>query len=351
MTFASDNWTGACERVGEALAEASAGAAPAYAADAWTGRALDHLSAFFERDIAAFFVATGCAANGLALASLSRPAGVAFCHVDAHLVTDEAGAPAFFAHGQSIETVDGPGGRIDPLELSRALARYPKGVVHHGQPAVVSIANVNEMGLCYRPADVGEIAALARRRGLGVHMDGARFANALVHTGASPADLTWRSGVDVLSLGFTKTGAWCAEAVIFFDRARRADVAFRHKQAGQLLSKNRFAAAQFCALLDGNHVLDLARHANAAAARLADVLAASDEAALLHRPQSNEVFAHLSPAAARRLEAAGAGGLAWTPRSRHTPSPPQPGWTLHRFVTSFRTSDEEVMRAAAALAD
>lgn len=350
MSFGSDNWAGASDRVMAALAEASEGLAPAYGGDAWTGRAHDILSDHFERDVAVFFVATGSAANSLALASVAKPGGVVFCHVDAHIGEAEAGAPLMFSPGTQLALVDGPEGRMSPKALAARLAEFPPGDVHRGRPVAVSITNVNELGQCYRAADVAEIAAIARRRGCAVHMDGARFVNAVAHTGASPADLTWRAGVDLMSLGLTKGGAWCAEAVILFDPSRRADFAYRHKQAAQLFSKNRFAAAQFVALLQDNHALGLAAHANGMASAVGEVLTASGVARLLLAPQSNEVFAWLAPEAVERVRAAGIAFAPWQARSAHIGAPPAAGWTLCRFVASFRTRDEEVEALAKALA-
>lgn len=350
MTFASDNWAGASPRVMEALAEANEGDAPAYGGDAVTDRATAMLADYFERDVTAFFVATGSAANALCLSAFSRPAGVVFCAMDAHIARDEAGAPLLFAPGQSLHPVEGPGGRIGPSELAEALGYYPEGVVHHGQAAAVSLTNVNEFGQCYTPDETAAVAGVAKGRGLRVHLDGARFSNALAWTGASPADLTWRAGVDAVSLGLTKTGGWCAEVAVFFDGALAADAAYRHKQAAQLFSKNRFAAAQVVALLSDGHALALAAHANAVGARLAEAVEAAEGAALVHPTQSNEVFAYLSPAASARLEAAGFPVRAWAPHTRRLPPPPDPSWTMARFVASFRSTEEEVARFAAALA-
>lgn len=347
--FASDNWAGAADAVMRTLAEANEDLAPAYGADRWTGRAQDLLAGFFERDVAVVFVSTGSAANALALASYGKPGGVVLAHIDAHILRDEAAAPAFFSAGNVIDPVDGPAGKIDPDALAGTLAGYAPGVVHFGRPVAVSLTNVNEIGQTYTPAEVGRIAAIAKSRGLAVHMDGARFANAVVHSGATPADLTWRAGVDVLSLGLTKTGGWCAEAVVFFDLSMKEDVLYRHKQTAQLLSKNRFMAAQFCALLDGHHVLGLAAHANGMASALAEVLAASGEAVLLHPPASNEIFAWLSPAGVARIEAAGVVAHPWVSHSAHLPAAPAAGWQLRRFVASFRTTTQEVGAVADAL--
>ena len=350
MSFGSDNWAGASQRVMEVLAEANAELAPAYGNDHWTGRARDLLSDQFEKDVAAFFVGTGSAANSLALGAFARPGGIVIAHTDAHLARDEAGAPLLFSPGMQIDVIDGPDGRISPKALAARLKGYGERDVHRGRPVAVSITNVNEIGQCYSTADVAEIAAIARRRGCAVHMDGARFVNALAHTGASPADLTWRAGVDVLSLGLTKAGAWCAGAVILFDPKMRDEFAYRHKQGAQLLSKNRFAAAQFVAMLEDNHALGLATHANRMGQTVADVLEASGGAELYLRPQANEVFAFLSPAARERLTEAQIAFAPWHTRSAHAKTSPDPDWALCRFVTSFRTSDAEVAALEEALA-
>ncbi|GAB5374823.1 MAG: low specificity L-threonine aldolase [Acuticoccus sp.] len=348
MSFGSDNWAGTTDRVMSVLAEANEGLAPAYGHDSWTGRARDLLSEQFQTDVAAFFVGTGTAANSLSLAQYARPGGIALCHPDAHVGGDEAGAPHLFSAGLQIDPVDGPAGRIAPRALSERLSRFT-GNVHHGRPVAVSIANVNELGQCYSTADVAEIAAIARRYGCAVHMDGARFVNALARTGASPADLTWRAGVDVLSLGLTKCGAWCAEAVILFDTKLREDFSFRQMQAAQLFSKSRFVAAQFVAMLEDNHALGLAAHANGMADRIAATMRGSAEASLLLEPQANEVFAYLAPQAAERLRAAGIAFAPWQVRSAHIAPPPHADWTLSRFIASFRTTEAEIDALAAAL--
>lgn len=348
MSFGSDNWAGTTDRVMAVLAEANEGLAPAYGHDHWTGRAHDILSDQFETDVAAFFVATGTAANSLSLAQFARPGGVAICHPDAHVGGDEAGAPHLFSPGLQISPVDGPAGRISPKALSARFAAFT-GNVHHGRPVAVSIANINELGQCYSTADIAEIAALARRHDCALHMDGARFVNALAHTGASPADLTWRAGVDVLSLGLTKCGAWCAEAVILFNTKLREDFSFRQMQGAQLFSKSRFVAAQFVAMLEDNHALGLAAHANTMGARIAAVLRDTPHSALLLEPQANEVFAFLSPDAATRLREADIAFAPWQLRSAHAAAAPHEGWILARFIASFRTTEAEIDALASAI--
>jgi len=349
MSFGSDNWAGAADWVMAVLAEANDGQAPAYGGDAWTARAEAAIGQWFEHDVAVMFVATGTAANSLSLAIYSKPGGAVISHVDAHLARDEAGAPQLFAPGTQLDTMDGAHGRIAPADLAARLACYKPGDVHFGRPTVVSITNVNEIGQCYGPAEVAEIAAVARTSDCALHMDGARFANALAFTGASPADLTWRAGVDIMSLGFTKTGGWAAEAIVMFDPSMREDAGYRQMQAAQLFSKNRFASAQFVALLQDGHVMELAGHANRMAEQIALVIDTSDRAVLVLPPQSNEVFAYVSPEGAARIKAAGIAYAPYRFRSAFLPAPPQEDWTLCRFVANFRTRDEEIASLAAAL--
>ncbi|MBJ3775423.1 threonine aldolase family protein [Acuticoccus mangrovi] len=351
MSFASDNWAGASDAVVAALAAAADGFAPAYGGDPLTHEAHALAAAFFEREVALFFVSTGSAANSLSLAAASRPGGVVICHVDAHIARDEAGAPGLFAPHQTLDPIDGAAGRLTADAVAARLAEYPEGVVHHGRPTAISLTNVNEFGQCYGGGEVAAIADVAHARGAMVHLDGARFFNALAHTGAAPADLTWRAGVDIMSLGFTKVGAFCAEAVVLFDPAMAEDFAYRHKQAAMLFSKNRFAAAQAVALLKDGHALALAAHANAMATRLAALLEASPEAALLFAPEANEMFAYLAPALSARLAAAGIVAHAIGVRSRLLPPAPGPDWTLQRFVTSFRTDAAQLDALAAALSE
>lgn len=349
-TFGSDNWAGASDKVMAMLAEANVGPAPAYGNDTWTARAKDALNAFFEREVTAFFVPNGTGANALALAAYARPGGVILCHQDGHIARDEAGAPLQLAP-QLLDPVDGPAGRIDPDLLGQRLEAYPPGAIQDGRPTIVSLTNATELGQCYTPAQVAAITEVAKSRDLAVHMDGARFFNALANLRVSAADMTWRAGVDAVSLGLTKTGAWCAEVVVLFDSALALDTAYRHKQASMLFSKNRFVAAQVAALLEDDHALALAEHANQMAARLADRLAACGAPAA-YPPQCNEVFAWLAQDAAARLRSAGVSFATWgVVRSAFGPKRPEsmPDAALSRFVTSYRTTEAEIEAVAVAL--
>jgi threonine aldolase len=282
-----------------------------------------------------FPVATGTAANALALATLTPVWGAIYCHADSHIQTDECGAPEFFAGGAKLLPLPGADAKLAPGTVEAAMIE--QGVVHHVQPAAISISQATEAGTLYRPEEVAALGA--RRYGLALHMDGARFANAVAALGCSPAELTWRAGVDVLSLGATKNGALAAEAVVFFDRARADGFAYRRKRGGHLLSKMRFLSAQLEAYLSDGLWLRCASHANRMAALLSAGLAALPGARLRHPTEANEVFVELPEAAIARLAAAGFGFHRWgSPTSR-----------CLRLVAAFdtRAADVEALIAAA----
>ncbi|WP_187968206.1 threonine aldolase family protein [Aquibium microcysteis] len=346
MIFASDNWAGAHPAIAAGLTAHSAGYARAYGNGDLDRAVKETFCTIFERDVAVFFVSTGTAANALSLVAVNRPGGVAFCHREAHMTEDEGGAPEYFTGGGRLCRVDGPLGRMSPAELDRAVQRYPAEFVHSGRPMAVSVTQATEVGTVYALDDIDAVASVARRHGLPLHMDGARFANALVSLGVSPAEMTWKRGVDLLSFGGTKNGCWCAEAVVLFDPAMAAEFAFIHKRAAQLFSKARFVSAQFEAYFRDGLWLETARHSNAMAASLADGFRTSGAARLAWEPQANEVFAILSQDVAARLQGAGAVFHPW-----HAPA----GYTgamaadeaVYRFVTSFATTarDVEAFRA------
>ncbi len=348
MNFASDNWAGASPRIAEAITAAAGGFAPAYGADPLTQEVTAGLSRFFERDVSVFFVATGTAANALALAHVARPGGVVFCHSHAHIAADEAGAPEFLTGGARLAGIAGPNGKLTPETLRETIARYPADFVFHGQPMAVSISQLTEAGSAYAPDEVAAIAAVAREAGVPLHMDGARFANAVAGLGCSPADITWRAGVDMLSLGGTKNGCFAAEAVVFFDPDKAKGFEFQRKRSGHVFSKGRFVAAQFAAWLADDHWLDLARHANRAARALAAAIDGADGAALALQPAGNEVFAYLSEEAHLRLQSAGARYYDW-PAGALGVAEPGEGRVLVRLVASFRTEDAEIEQFAGLL--
>jgi threonine aldolase len=341
MIFASDNWAGVSERVRDALAAAGSGIVPAYGGDELTKSVEARFNEIFEREVAVFFVATGTAANALALAAYARPGGVVLCHAGAHIVDDEAGAPEFQA-GCRVEGLPGANGKVTPAAIETALQRFSPAAVYHGQPMAVSISQLTELGTAYTPTEVAAIAAAAEAAGVPLHMDGARFASAVAGLDVSPADITWRAGVDVLSFGGTKGGCWAAEAVVFFDKAQAAHFPYLRKRAGQLFSKSRFVAAQFAAYLGEGHWLELARTANARAARLAEGIGASGHSHVPVPVDGTEVFAILPVEQARKLRAAGAAFHDWPASAA--------GATLAadevmvRLVTNFATTSEEVER-------
>ena len=308
MKFLSDNTAPATPEVMAALQAANQGAARAYGDDDWTRRLDDAFSRYFERPVRAFPVSTGTAANSLALATLTPPYGAIYTTEAAHVVHDECGAVELQSGGARIVTLPAPDGRLDAAVLERALADTVVSV-HSFQPAAVTITQVTECGTVYRPAQVAAIAAVAHARGLPLHMDGARFANALAALGESPTALTWKAGVDILSFGATKNGAINAEAVVFFDTARVRDFELRRKRAAQLLSKMRYASAQLLACLEGTFFLANAARANRLAARIA----AAAGPRLLFAADANLVFLKLAPAEAASLREQGFDFYDWGP--------------------------------------
>jgi threonine aldolase len=331
MRFFSDNSATACPAVLDAILAANAPDA-AYDGDALSRSLGAAFSELFEVPVSALWVATGTAANALALAALVPPHGGVLCHRDAHIQNDEAGAPEFYTHGAKLMLVEGAGAKLDPAGVAK-VADAIANDVHRVQPHALSITNATEYGRVYAPDEVAALGALARARGWGLHMDGARFANAVVHLGCSPADLTWRAGVDVLSFGFVKNGGLAAEALIFFRRELAATTLYRRKRAGHLMSKGRFAAAQILAMLRDGVWLANARAANAGAA----LLARAASGRLLHPVEANELFLSMTPAEAAQLRAQGFQFYDWAENEV-------------RFVVSWDQPDSEVAALSAALA-
>ncbi|WP_299615914.1 low specificity L-threonine aldolase [Pelagibius sp.] len=338
-SFASDNVTGIAPAILAALQAANAGSAPAYGEDAVTARLSERVSHLFERDCAVFPVATGSAANSLAMAALVPRYGAVYCHREAHLNVDECGGPEFYTGGAKLVALDGAHAKIDAAALEAAIDGA--GDVHRVQPAALSITQASEKGTVYTAAEVAALAAVARRHNLAFHMDGARFANAVARLGCSPAAITWQAGVDVLSLGATKNGALAAEAVVFFDPPRAGDFAYLRKRGGHLLSKMRFLSVQLEAYLSDGLWLANARHANAQAARLAEGLERLPGARLLSTVEANEIFVALPEAVIVGLEARGFGFFRW--------GRPEEGQI--RLVTAFDTAPEAVDAFLAAAAD
>ncbi|MDO7841295.1 threonine aldolase family protein [Sphingomonas immobilis] len=307
MRFFSDNAAPVHPAVFAAMA-ASNTLDTAYDGDAQS-RSLDaRFSDLFETAVKAFWLPSGTSANSLALAALCPPYGSIVCHRDAHIQNDECGAPEFYTHGAKLLLADGAGAKLTP-ETIRAVTDAIADDVHRVQPHAVSITNATEYGLVYTPSEVAAIGDLARTKGWSLHMDGARFANAVAHLGCTPADLTWRAGVDVLSFGFIKNGGMSAEALIFFRPELAAGFPERRKRAGLLASKGRYLAAQIIALLDDGLWIENGRAANAGARMLAD--AAGDR--LVHPVEANEVFLRVTPDEAASLRALGFDFYDWAP--------------------------------------
>ena len=290
MNFASDNGAGAAPEILEAIAASSRINAPAYGADDYTARATAMLSEVFETKTEAFLVATGTAANALALASLAQPFEAVFCHEEAHVHDDECGAPEFFTGGAKLVGIAGEGGKVTPDALRETLLRFPRGLVKTSQPGALSLSQATEAGTAYTIGEIAELCEIAHAAGLGAHMDGARFANSVAASGDSPAEMTWRAGIDALSFGATKNGALACEAVVFFDPARAANFEYRRKRGGHTLSKGRFLGAQMEAYLRDGLWLKLAEQANAAAKRLSAGLSKAPGVRLAWPTEANEVF-------------------------------------------------------------
>jgi len=340
MEFASDNAAGVAPTILDALVRANVGFAVAYGDDASTQRLERRFSELFERDVAVFLVSTGTAANALALAHLSPPWGVVLCHAEAHAIVHECGAPEFFGGGLRLLGIEGGGGKLKPQTVEAVLDRHFGLRPHQLVPAALSLTQATEFGTIYHANEIAALAALAHDRGMTVHMDGARFANAVARLGATPAEASWRAGVDVLSFGATKGGALAAEAVVFFDPALAAAMAERRKRGGHLISKHRFIAAQFEAFLADNQWLKLAAHANRMADRLAAHLA-SVRLVPMWPVEANIVFVLLPQVLHERLQAAGAHYYV-IHSDRTNPAMVPSGYVLVRLVTSFATTESSV---------
>jgi threonine aldolase len=300
VRFFSDNTASACPQILAALAAANHGLARAYGDDEWTARLDEAFSAFFGTRVRAFAVATGTAANSLSLATLSPPYGAIFAHTEAHIAVDECGAPGFFSGGAQLALLEGQHGRLQPEVVATALAAHPRHL-HSVQPAALSLTQATELGTVYRIPELTSLCESAHRNGLKVHMDGARFANAVAFLNCHPGDLSWRAGVDVLSFGATKNGALAAEAVVFFDPALVRDFELRRKRAGHLLSKSRYVSAQLLAYMETGLWKRNAQRTNTLAQRIGSAAGTR----LLHPVEANEVFVQLGAAGKDSLRKSG----------------------------------------------
>jgi len=301
--FASDNYSGICPEAWAAMAEANADHISSYGNDPWTQRATDLIRDIFETDCEVFFVFNGTSANSLSLASLCQSFNSILCHELAHIETAECGAPEFFANGSKILLLQGADGKIDPVDIERAVKQRTD--IHYPKPRALSLTQATEVGTIYSPSEIRVLADAAWKSGLRVQMDGARFANAVASLGVAPADLTWRAGVDVLCFGGTKNGIAIGEAVVFFDHDLARDFDYRCKQGGQLASKMRFLSAPWLGMLQNGVWLKHARHANAMAQRLEAGLKKIPGVQISFPVQSNGVFAKIPSVAEAKMHERG----------------------------------------------
>lgn len=332
MNFASDNVTGASPEILAALNAASNGAVMSYGQDEYTQRVENQFNELFETDVTIFLVATGSAANALALSVMSPPYGAIYCHAESHINVDECGAPEFYTGGAKLVTLPGADGKIHATDLAAVLGSSGAGVVHHVQPAVVSLTQATEAGTVYSLDEIHAIAEVARSHGLYLHVDGARFANALVSLGCSPADVTWRAGVDVLCFGATKNGAMAAEAVVFFNQTLAKTFGYRRKRGGHLFSKMRFLSAQLEAYLKEDLWLRNADHSNRMARKLAQGLVRLPGVKLCYPVEANEIFIQLPEAVIQGLLADGFYFYRWGREDS----------TIIRLVSAFNTTEIDV---------
>jgi threonine aldolase len=332
--FKSDNTAPAAPEIMAALAAANSGFVRSYGDDPWTAQLDQRFGELFGTEVRVFPVATGTAANALALATLVPPYGAVLTHEEGHIVRDECGAPEFMTGGARLMLLRGAGAKLGPEAVQAAIDANPASV-HTVQPRALSLTQATELGTVYTPAELTAVCATAHRNGLAVHLDGARFANAVASLGCTPADITWKAGVDVLSFGATKNGAMGAEAVVFFGAARIADFEFRRKRAAHLLSKMRYVSAQLLAYVEDGLWLRLAGRANALARRIG---AAAGER-LMHPVQANEIFAQLGDEGCAALRAGGFEFYDWGAT----------GSGEARFVVSWNQPEEDVARLCEAL--
>jgi threonine aldolase len=333
--FASDNYAGICPEAWQAMDRANRGFVASYGDDIWTERACACIRDVFETDCQVFFVFNGTAANSLALAALCRSYHSVICHELAHVETDECGAPEFFSNGTKILHIDGPNGKLDLAAVEQAITR--RSDIHYPKPRVLSLTQSTELGTVYTPGEIAAASELARFHGLKVQMDGARFANAVASLGLSPAEISWKSGVDVLCLGGAKNGMAVGEAVVFFSRELAEEFDYRCKQAGQLASKMRFISAPWIGMLESGVWLKNAAHANRLAAMLADGLEKIPGVRLMSPCQANAVFAEMSAGAAASLRSAGWHFYSFI------------GTGGARFMCSWQTTEDDVHHLLAAV--
>lgn len=334
MQFKSDNIVGVHPQIMQAIISANIGAEASYGNDSYTKLLKAKLSEVFEKDVIIYLTSTGTAANSLALSALTPTHGVIYSHINAHVNTDECGAPEFFSDGAKLVSLQGDNCKINANNLRTAIESAISMRPHTSKPGCITITQATEHGTIYQLAELKEISNIAKEFELPIHMDGARFANSLVTLGCTPAELTWKSGIDVLSFGATKNGALAAEAVIFFNHKYANDFDYKQKRAGQLFSKMRFFSAQFLAYFEDNLWLKNAMHANNSAIEL-EAIFRKYNLKIDYPVEANEIFVRLHHKLAEHLYNNNASFYEWEKTSNGTES-------LYRFVTSFLTSKEHL---------
>lgn len=343
MNFASDNIVGASAPVLQAIMQANAGAMAAYGNDEISQRVRARFSGIFEREVSVFFATTGTAANALALSSAVPPYGLCVCHREAHIIDDECGAPEFFMHGAKLAGLPGVGAKLSAEDVAAYLSSLPRAVKQM-PPKALSISQVSEGGLVYSLGELAALGQVCREHGLSFHMDGARFANALVALGCTPAEMTWKQGIDILSFGATKNGGLMAEAIVVFKPELAEALDYRSKRAGQIISKGRLIAAQFEGYFADDHWLANARHANRMAKLLSDGLVRLPGVRLAWPTDANEVFPIIPQALNQALKTAGILYSPWTELSLPEAERVGENEVLIRLVASWATKEEDVRR-------
>lgn len=342
MYFGSDNTTGASEQIMHDLMIANQGFSSAYGDDEWTLKAKESIQQMLDKEAEVFFVTTGTAANCLALASMTPPWGSILCHGQAHIINDELTAPEFFTQGARLVGLDQGLAKLSLSTVNHFLTNNSAHPPHTTEPSVLSITQLNESGQLYSIEEIKTLTTLAHQHGLTVHMDGARFSNAVAAIGCHPADISWKAGVDVLCLGATKNGALCAEAVVFFNKDLARNFEAQRKRSGHLISKSRFIGAQFCSWLKNDHWLELATHANNMACDLSIALKELPFIKPVWPVQGNEVFMVMPKKVISYAQSQGAVFYEWPQSLLPDGFDITAEEELVRFVTSFKTTAEDI---------
>lgn len=348
MIFASDNWSGVTQEVSQALERHAEGFATAYGDSELDRQIEQKFAEIFERDCEVFFVGTGTAANSMAAAAASRPGGVIFAHSAAHVIANEGGAPESFTNGARLVPVGGENGLMNPAHLESVIARYPNNFNHLGQGTMVTLTQSTEAGTVYNLEQIKDLCDVAQKADLPVHMDGARFANGLVKLGCSPAEMTWKQGVDMVSFGGTKNGCWCAEALLIFNHKLLPDFKFLRKRMGHLFSKTRFISAQFEGYFQDDAWLKYARQSNAIGEELQAVIGGSNRVRLAWPSHSNQVFFIADKALAQSMLDRGAQFYPF-PAPESVARTMSESEQVYRLVASFSSTSDDVKQFASVL--